>query len=248
MPPLPTELNQSSLIAAGVNRSLSIGTTQLWAGEIGPHNGQSPRCDHTSMRWANFADSFWYLDAMGTHARHGYSVFCRQDFVGIAYGMVDCATYDPLPDYYSGIMWSMLMGPAVLQVDSNESHVRAYAHCSAGDAAQGGLSLLLINLAPATPNNVSVHLPGSGSGNNGDGVVDGSLSATAYVLTGPGGMNATAMALNGDLLQMTPEGTLPPITGRNVLLPWQSDGSVLVTLPNASIVFLHISAIKDAGC
>ena len=78
-------LDLTRLIAASVNRTLSTRVTgvQIWAGEIGPHNGKSPGCDHTSMRWANFGDSFWYLDAMGSKAANGYSVFCRQDFVGI---------------------------------------------------------------------------------------------------------------------------------------------------------------------
>jgi heparanase 1 len=55
---------------------------EIWAGEIGPHNGGSPPCTHSSMRWANFANSFWYMDAMATKAAHGFSVFCRQDFIG----------------------------------------------------------------------------------------------------------------------------------------------------------------------
>eukprot|EP00729_Bicosta_minor_P004946 gene4946-5264_t len=33
---------------------------RLWGGEIGPHNGQSPPCNHSSMRWANYGDSLWY--------------------------------------------------------------------------------------------------------------------------------------------------------------------------------------------
>lgn len=41
-----------------------------------------------------------YLDAMGSKARHGYSAFCRQDFIGADYGMLDCATHTPLPDFY----------------------------------------------------------------------------------------------------------------------------------------------------
>ena len=32
---------------------------RLWGGEIGPHNGGAPGCDHTSMRWATYADSLW---------------------------------------------------------------------------------------------------------------------------------------------------------------------------------------------
>ena len=55
-------------------------------GSAGPHNGGSPPCDHSSMRWANFANSFWYMDAMATKAAHGFSVFCRQDFIGADYG------------------------------------------------------------------------------------------------------------------------------------------------------------------
>ena len=65
----------------------------LWSsGEIGPHNGGSPPCDHSSMRWANFGDSFWYLDAMGVKAAGGYSVFCRQDFIGADYVRTPCHT------------------------------------------------------------------------------------------------------------------------------------------------------------
>jgi hypothetical protein len=80
VPPTPSKLDVTAAIATHVNQSLStrVPNVQIWAGEIGPHNGKSPGCDHSSMRWANFGDSFWYLDAMATKAAHGYSVFCRQ--------------------------------------------------------------------------------------------------------------------------------------------------------------------------
>merc|ERR1712048_136653 len=100
----------------------------------------------SSLRWANFADSFWYLDAMASKAANGYSVFCRQDFVGIDYGMLDCATNNPLPDYYAGILWSQLMGMNVLQTTSSDTNtVRAYAHCSA--KSSDDVTVLLLNLA-----------------------------------------------------------------------------------------------------
>ena len=44
------------------------------------------------MRWANWGDSFWYADALGAKAAHGYSGFARQDFIGIDYGLLDCPT------------------------------------------------------------------------------------------------------------------------------------------------------------
>ena len=84
----------SAMVAglAGSRARALPAVVQLWAGEIGPHNGGTVPCDHTSMRWANWGDTFWYLDAMATKAARGYSVFCRQDFVGIDYGMIDCET------------------------------------------------------------------------------------------------------------------------------------------------------------
>ena len=77
------KLDETSAIAAVVNATVSPAGVPIWAGEIGPHNGGSQPCDHTSMRWAHFADSFWFLDAMASKAKHGYAAFCRQDFVGI---------------------------------------------------------------------------------------------------------------------------------------------------------------------
>ena len=133
-----------------------------------------------SMRWANFADSFWYLDAMGSKARHGYDVFCRQDFVGIDYGLLNPRTNDPLPDYFAGLVWGQTMGAGVVQATSNDTdHVRAYAHCtpsppatsasvprrSKGNAATtsgaGSLTLLLMNLK-----NTTVAASDAGSGSN----------------------------------------------------------------------------------
>ena len=125
VPPTAGALNITDQITFAVNETLAATApgVQIWAGEIGPHNGGSPPCDHGSMRWANFGDSFWYLDAMGTKAAGGYSVFCRQDFIGADYGMLDCATESPLPDYYAGILWSKLMGAW------NHRHQSSGCHC-----------------------------------------------------------------------------------------------------------------------
>ena len=86
-PPRVSQLTITNQVATAVNDTLTrvAPLVQIWAGEIGPHNGGTVPCDHTMMRWANFADSHWYLDAMGVKAASGYSVFCRQDFVGIDY-------------------------------------------------------------------------------------------------------------------------------------------------------------------
>jgi hypothetical protein len=83
-PPNSSVLRITGEIATAVNASLALvaPSVQVWAGEIGPHNGGKE--GHTSaacgkdQRWENFADSQWYMDAMGAKAANGYKVFCRQ--------------------------------------------------------------------------------------------------------------------------------------------------------------------------
>jgi len=86
---------------------------------------------------------------MASKAKHGYAAFCRQDFVGIDYGMVDCLTNDPLPDYWGSVLWSRLMGSGVARAASNStsSSLRAYAHCH--PTSKADLTVLLLNLNSA---------------------------------------------------------------------------------------------------
>jgi hypothetical protein len=114
----PTRLALSDSIAAVVNKTVRdvSKVVGIWGGEIGPHNAGSPVCSHASMRWAVFGDSFWYADALAAKARHGYASFCRQDYIGADYGMVDCSTGTPLPDFFTALVWTHVMGPTVLGV------------------------------------------------------------------------------------------------------------------------------------
>ena len=57
-----------------------------------------------------------YADALGAKARNGYSAFLRQDFIGADYGLLDCATALPLPDYFTALLFARLMGPRALDV------------------------------------------------------------------------------------------------------------------------------------
>ena len=47
-----------------------------------------------------------YADALGAKARNGYSAFVRQDLIGADYGLLDCATALPLPDYFTALLFS----------------------------------------------------------------------------------------------------------------------------------------------
>ena len=66
----------TALIAAAVNATLAPilpPGVEIWAGEIGPHNGGTVPCAASGRptRWTNFADSFWYMDAMASKAANG---------------------------------------------------------------------------------------------------------------------------------------------------------------------------------
>jgi heparanase 1 len=183
-------------------------------------------------------------------SRYGYSVFCRQDFVGIDYGLLDCATYDPLPDYYGGVLWSRLMGTGVSRVSvsdpssiGNASTIRAYGHCHATSSAD--MTVLLLNLAPdsgrTAVRSVTIDLAGGrafaaaeeeASAGAGEAAV---MTTEEYHLTA--GPSPTQVRLNGKLLQATEEGGLPSMVG--------SVGSAAaVRLAPASIVFV---VLKGAG-
>ena len=65
-PPSASLLDNTASIARQVRSRLDavVPGIEIWAGEIGPHNGRSPGCDHNSLRWANWADSFWQAETL----------------------------------------------------------------------------------------------------------------------------------------------------------------------------------------
>jgi hypothetical protein len=94
----------------------------------GPHNGGSPPCDHSSMRWANFGNSLWYADALASKAWNGYAGLCRQDYIGADYGMVDCQVWrGRLPLGQSDVERFCQLGGAVLSVEPPSVHTAALA-------------------------------------------------------------------------------------------------------------------------
>jgi len=228
---------------ANETRSKVLKHGALWAGEIGPHNGGSSVCSHTSMRWANFRDVIWYADALASKAKSGYQVFARQDFVGIDYGLLDCVTHDPLPDYFVAVLFHRLMGSGVLRLsplptvavatrsvtEASESIIseslRAYAHCG----RTSGVTLLLISLNAR----VTVSLPAGVA-------TTGRLD---YVLAAVNGSMAGAGAkLNGGApLVLDAAGKLPSLEGVAGV------GNVIVLEPH-SVAFVVLPEAQLPAC
>ena len=185
---------------------------------------------------------------MGSKAANGYDSFCRQDLIGADYGLLDCATAEPLPDYYTALLWTKTMGRTAFDVDAvaggggAAATVRLYAHCtaaaeSAGGAAAGSLTVLAINLA-----NESATLRLSSVGDVARAyVLEGDADARAS-LTGVGGLLGTGAKLNGSPLRAAADGTPPELTPA-------TDLGREVTLPPTSLAWLVVpgAARKECG-
>ena len=213
----------------------------VWGGEIGPHNGGSPVCDHSSMRWAVFGDVLWFADALGAKAAAGYAGFCRQDLIGADYGLLDCATGVPLPDYYIALAFAQLMGRGALAASveehseqkKDESAIRVYAHCSKGDV-NGSVTALVINLAKESTN-INFESPVTQ-----EYVLSADTAANAS-LTGVGGLLGTGILLNGKRLAPLDDGTVLPLQP-HVL------GSKVARVPAESVAFFVMPEAMNDEC
>ena len=255
----PTRLDMNSRIAAAVSTTIRkvAPKAAIWGGEIGPHNGGNPVCDQQrTMRWAVYGDTLWYADALATKAKHGYTGFCRQDYIGADYGLVDCLTGAPLPDYWMALTFTRTMGMGVLEasltspddlVSLNDTSTgtdgvaRAYAHCTARlestAGVRGSVSVLVINLANQS---TTVRFDASLGDVARAYVLEGGADA-ASSMTGQAGLMGTGIRLNGKLLTLGAGGDVPP------LMPAIVHGTSAIAPPH-SVAFFVLPAAGHADC
>jgi heparanase 1 len=209
-------------------------TLEVWAGEIGPHNGGTygpggitPNCagNHVCGR---FGSAIWYADSMAAKATAGYAAFNRQDVIGADYGLLNSSTLMPTPDYWLLRLWKATVGTRVLAAQSPSATLRTYAFCAAPSAAPAAVTLILINLDPKAP--VCVAAPPFANGN---------MSVFALA-PGADGVTDASAYLNGQLLSVGADGKVPPVSGQSVP-PIQG-----ITVPPQSVTFVTIPAAAGA--
>ena len=95
----------------------------VMAGEVGPHShGGLNGCTN------RFANSFWYLEVLGSLASRGVVAFARSTLIGGWYEMINKTTFEPNPDYYAALLWGYMMGYEHLNVSvTGSSAVHAFA-------------------------------------------------------------------------------------------------------------------------
>ncbi len=118
----------------------------IWLGETG-----NAQCGGEPDVSDAFVGGFWWLDQLGRVARRGQQVVVRQTLSGSDYGLINDQTLKPNPDYWNSVLWKRLMGEKVMPVklsNDSETHLMAYAHCSAqpAKAPKGSVTVLLLNV------------------------------------------------------------------------------------------------------
>lgn len=152
----PVQLDKGILDYVGMvsqvkNASRANYTPQLWMGE-GNSAGSGGRLGITN----SFANSFWYLHAMGSAAGLGIQRFLRQALVGGEYELVDRSTFHPNPDYFAALLWRRIIGTRVLATNftaAAQPHLRLHAFCAQSShpsmralgVEQGDVAVLVLN-------------------------------------------------------------------------------------------------------
>jgi hypothetical protein len=171
--------------------------------------------------------------------------------IGADYGLVDCSTGTPLPDFYTALMFTHVMGTTVLGIELRDSTgakmgdgsvVRAYAHCLApkesAATAKGGVAMLIINLSNRS---TMAHFDETVGALAREYVLEASDNA-AVSLTGIAGLLGTAVTLNGELLRTAADGVVPRPTPRVAI------NASRARLPAHSIGFFVFPKASFADC
>jgi len=174
-------------------------------------------------RWASsFLDSFRYLNQLGALAKRGVQVHMHNTLAASDYGLLDEKTYEPRPNYWAALLWHRLMGATVLDAGSSPPpNLHVYAHCLA--KRSGGVALLVINADREKGQSLEL------------------LAASErYTLTAPD-LTGKRVLLNGAELKLGEGDALPELKGLGM-------EAGKAEFPPASITFLAVPGVKNAGC
>jgi hypothetical protein len=172
---------------------------------------------------AQFADTFRFLNQLGTLAQKGVQVVMRNTLDASDYGLLAEGTFEPRPGYWAALLWKRLMGPVVLDPhpSAEDSALRIYAQC--GNGRQGGITVLAINTDASKERSFTIP-----------------ASASRYTLTADSLSSATVL-LNGHALHAGADGSLPRIQGE----PVQAG---TLRLAPASLTFLAFPVDGNKSC
>jgi heparanase len=169
-----------------------------------------------------FADTFRFLNQLGTLAQKGVQVVMHNTLAASDYGLLDESTLEPRPDYWAAFLWKRLMGAVVLDPGvAGSENLRVFAHCAQHQS--GGVALVLLNTDPEHAQTVTLGQPGE------------RLTLTAADLT------SSKTMVNGVELAIQADGSLPNLPGEKV-------AAGPIPLPPASATFVLMNGARNQSC
>ena len=166
--------------------------------------------------WATtYVDSFRYLEQLGRLAKKGVQVVMHNTLAASEYALLEQETHNPRPNYWAALLWSKFMGNQVYNAQSPMDNIDIFVHNLKN--VSNGFAVLLVN-----PNETeaSFQIP---------------VEAKQYLLTADD-ILSKEIKLNGEVLKLKPDNTLPVIQGKKV------PAGDLVISPK-SIMFLTFNEI-----
>ena len=171
---------------------------------------------------AQFADTFRFLNQLGTLAQKGVKVVMHNTLAASDYGLVDESTLEPRPDYWAAVLWKRLMGTTVLKPGAlSDSSVRVYAQCMRN--VPGGVALVAMNTDAKAKHSIEISKPAEGY----------TLSSDA--------LTSDAVRLNGTALRVNTDGSVPALNNQHVK-------AGAVELDPVSVVFLAVPSANNPAC
>jgi heparanase 1 len=163
-----------------------------------------------------FTDSFRYLEQLGRLAKKNVKVVMHNTFARSEYALLDQETHNPRPNYWAALLWSKLMGTKAYEAGINNEGVDVFVHNLKN--SPNGYATLLVN---PTNSAYSIKL---------------ASAAEQYLFTADE-LQTKIVKLNGEVLQLKSNGTLPSIKGKTV-----KAGEL--SMPAHSILFLAFKNTK----
>ena len=181
----------------------------VWLGETSSTYG------HGSTIGKSYAATFLWLDKLGLSAQMDISVVARQTLKGPQYSLIN-DDYNPTPDYWVSVLYKQIVGNEVLDVTGRLQYgrkMRVYAHCvkKSFTLVPGKVVLIFLNLD--STESVHIRTPACHS--------KGSVTGFMYLFEPANGrLDNEQVRLNGKLLKMVDEETLPKLSAVSISCPY----------------------------
>lgn len=209
-------------------------TKPLWLGETSSaYGGGAPDLSD------RFISSFLWIDKLGLAAKMGIEVVIRQSIFRGYYALLD-DNYDPNPDWWISIIYKNLVDKqTVPYYTATSNKTRFYVHCTKRSFSTFSPSATIfgINLDDKVAN---IRIEGLHSFYLNS--IKSKIKAYKFELTFDKSITSKVVKLNGKLLKLLPDGTLPPI------IPSVVYAEPFIKMSPFSIVFWVIPNTYIAAC